>query len=372
MSADHAGIREALQSLCLSHAFFASIALQHAWEEDNASPTFSTDGKVMRWNRAFADGLTFDAMKGLIAHEAMHVALMHHTRRGDREPKRWNRACDYAINLSLTDAGFTLPDGGLLDERFRNMDAESIFRTLAEEQDKEPQDANGNPVDAPGEVRDAPGDKDQAEQEAKVMTAQAQRMAERAGQMPGSLARELEAARESRTPWREVLARFVEETARNDYSLQRPNKRFLHSGLILPGAYSREVGDVYLAIDTSGSISTVEVAAMVSELLGVLAMQCEQGTQPRLHVIYCDARVHGMQTLENESDVAKPLGGGGTDFAPVFAYLLEHDIAPRCLVYMTDGECSSFGVEPACPVLWGLIRDNRAFKPPFGEVFKAY
>ena len=48
----------------------------------------------------------------VLAHEVAHPALQHHTRRRDRSPKRWNMACDYAINPLLIDAGLLIPLGG--------------------------------------------------------------------------------------------------------------------------------------------------------------------------------------------------------------------------------------------------------------------
>jgi hypothetical protein len=41
--------------------------------------------------------------------------------------RRWNEACDYAINPLLLDAGLSLPDGVLVDHRFRGMSAEQIY-----------------------------------------------------------------------------------------------------------------------------------------------------------------------------------------------------------------------------------------------------
>ena len=45
----------------------------------------------------------------------------------------WNRACDYAINPILLDAGLTLPDGFLLNERYRGKSADAIYELLAAE-----------------------------------------------------------------------------------------------------------------------------------------------------------------------------------------------------------------------------------------------
>ena len=48
------------------------------------------------------------------------------TRRGNRNPARWNMACDYSINPIPLDAGLTLPKDVLIDNRFRGLSAERI------------------------------------------------------------------------------------------------------------------------------------------------------------------------------------------------------------------------------------------------------
>jgi predicted metal-dependent peptidase len=60
-------------------------------------------------------------------------ALRHHTRRAGRDPRRWNEACDYAINPLLLDAGLKLPEGVLVDNRFRGLSAEEIYNRLTSE-----------------------------------------------------------------------------------------------------------------------------------------------------------------------------------------------------------------------------------------------
>lgn len=39
----------------------------------------------------------------------------------------WNRACDYAINGILLDAGITLPDGYLHHGQYADKSAENIY-----------------------------------------------------------------------------------------------------------------------------------------------------------------------------------------------------------------------------------------------------
>ncbi len=101
----------------------------------------ATDGVSLYYNPEFVDTLNSATLAGVLAHEVMHPALQHHVRRSGRDPRRWNEACDYAINPLLLDAGLSLPDGVLIDHRFRGMSAEQIYNV----RDAEAQPQSGRP-----------------------------------------------------------------------------------------------------------------------------------------------------------------------------------------------------------------------------------
>ena len=105
----------------------------------------ATDGVSLYYNPDFVETLNAATLAGTLAHEVMHPALHHHVRRSGRDPKRWNIACDYAINPLLVDAGLNLPEGVLLDNRFRGMSAEQIYNLLESEasQDSGSEDEEG-------------------------------------------------------------------------------------------------------------------------------------------------------------------------------------------------------------------------------------
>jgi predicted metal-dependent peptidase len=96
-------------------------------------PTCGTNGKVIVFNPFFLKGLNKVQLYGLIIHEVAHVALGHHLRRGARDFKIWNVACDYAINLILRDAGIALPKGGLISDKYKDQSAEQIYATLVKQ-----------------------------------------------------------------------------------------------------------------------------------------------------------------------------------------------------------------------------------------------
>jgi len=98
----------------------------------------ATDGVSLFYNPEFVETLNAATLAGNLAHEVMHPALHHHVRRSGRDPKRWNVACDYAINPLLVDAGLSLPEGVLIDDRFRGMSAEQIYNLLETEPEQEP------------------------------------------------------------------------------------------------------------------------------------------------------------------------------------------------------------------------------------------
>ena len=61
--------------------------------EDETIKTAACDGTTIRYNPKFVDSLPLSKVQGLIAHEVMHPAFLHHTRRGARDKKKWNQAC---------------------------------------------------------------------------------------------------------------------------------------------------------------------------------------------------------------------------------------------------------------------------------------
>ena len=357
----------------------------------------ATDGVSLFYNPEFVDTLNAAELAGVLAHEVMHPALQHHTRRGDRNPARWNMACDYAINPILLDAGLTLPKDVLIDNRFRGMSAERIYNLIEEEEkpegssgESESQSGNGsaapedgshqhdaaeNEPQAPstpggvGQVLDAPEPEGEsgpsvAEQarEWQIAVEQAETLAKVAGKFPGGTERALEASQAAKVDWRELLRRAWSDTIPADYSWMRQNRRHVWSGLYLPGITSEGIGEIAIAVDCSGSVSSRQLGLFEAEIRTILA-----GQRPRLvHVLYFDAVVQMVETYQAGQPVSlSPVGGGGTDFRPCFNWLEEHGIVPQTLVFLTD-LCGTFPSEaPPYPVIWA---STEARKAPFGQV----
>lgn len=360
----------------LDHVFFGRLLIDLVLKEDNNQPTGYTDGKVIGYNKKFIEENPLAIVKFFLVHEVMHVALMHNLRRGGRDFKRWNMACDYVINLLLEDADFDVPDFALLDEKYRGMGSEAVYSALQQEQNGQgDDDGQGEGKPGPegfGEVRDFPGnatEQHQAAQDIKVAVSQAYNQAKAAGKVPTGFESVIEGLLTPKVDWREVLRDMVSAAAKDDYSWRRPNRRYSGGDIIFPSLYSEKLGEVVVAVDTSGSMSDQELQQAASEISSIL----EDFPGASARVIYCDAGVHTEATQVFESDdfpiVLKAKGGGGTRFEPVFNHVAEFDEQPMALLYMTDLCGAIPELAPDYPVIWGrtdACRDKS--QVPWGTV----
>jgi len=106
--------------------------------EDPRVQSACVDGRgVCHVGLAFLEALEPPALRAVLLHEALHLALDAFPRCGSRRPLRWNVAHDFAINLLIEASDFgpdflALPAAfkPLLDPRFRGMAAEAIYDRL--------------------------------------------------------------------------------------------------------------------------------------------------------------------------------------------------------------------------------------------------
>lgn len=411
-------LKKAIIKLYLSNPFFASILLRMKIVEDNTQPTACTDGKQIWYNQKFVSELNQLELIGLLAHEIAHIFLMHHLRRGNRDIRTWNCACDYAVNEILTKDGFTLPEGALLKKDYFGLAAERIFDIInsQDQQDNEGngdadsdgdeeedentggngeskskkedgnEDRDGSECDEKcsksngksgskfnnkknsnfGEVRDAPynneSERKEMEQQTKELIISALQQSKMCGKEP-AFSKLIYAEIYPKEDWRTILRSFITEVTRNDFSFKKPNEKYMHTGFYLPSLYKEEIGNIILAVDTSGSINKELLSIFIAEIRSIL----EETAGTDIKAICCDSSVKGglQDITDNE---LKIMGGGGTDYIPVFYLIEKEDEQPKAVLYFTDGYCNSFpSHEPDYPVLW-CVYNNDDFQPKFGYV----
>ena len=189
-----------------------------------------------------------------------------------------------------------------------------------------------------------------------------------AGKMGGTDSRDLEALLKPQVDWREVLREFISTTcAGNDYSTwARPNRRLMSQGVYMPSGISQRVGELVVAIDTSGSISNSTLTAFLSEVKSI----CDTVHPEQVRLLYWGHEVVGDESYKTDEldgliTSTKPMGGGGTDVNCVTQYMTAEGINPQACIVLTDGYlCGNWG-EWSCPVLWTVI-DNKSAVPTAG------
>ena len=412
-------IKQARAAMLVDCPFFGELSLKLILKEDTTEGmTMWTDGMTLGYNPDWVLKQSAPKLTFVVAHEVAHCALSHQLRRNNRDHEMWNEACDYAVNAMLQQYGWKLPEDCYYDPQYGGKSAEAIFNIINgkkgkkdKQEDKQgdsnsqtgagndfygqgqgdtlPENKNGSTGqtdsqlgDCPkghGEVRDYPGntDKDEAaqqEQEWKQAAAAAAIHAEQAGKCPGNFKKLIQELIESKVNWQEVLQRFVNEQARDDYSWRRTNSRYAHTGFVLPALQNEKLPPLVVAIDTSGSISDKDLQQFASECEEILSLY-----DTTLRVVMIDTEVRHTQDFSREDMPIKfeMFGGGGTKFAPLFEHVNGLEETPLAVIYLTDLQCKDYGPEPDYPVLWIQTSNNSYYEryygpPPFGEVTKMH
>jgi predicted metal-dependent peptidase len=341
--------------------------------------TMATDARALYFNPEFVDTLSLSQTQFILAHETLHCALGHFTRRGHRVKQRWDRACDYAVNHVLVNEGLQPPPGILLDQQFAGMTAEEIYPLLEEESATGPldqhlydsRDDEGRGRGDEGEGGGRTSDSERARQEAgrgptippplsaqerealsdrwRQRLAWAAQQTRQAGRLSAALARWIDALLQPQVSWRALLAHYMMSAARDDYSFARPSRR--EGDFILPRLHSAQLALV-VALDTSGSITDEEIREFMSE---VDALKGQVRARVTLHG--CDARLaaQGPWHYEPWENFTLPKGlegGGGTRFTPVFEWIARQDSCPDLLLYFTDARGEFPEKPPDYPVIW--------------------
>lgn len=323
------------------------IALQTEWlqlvmlslprRDTAAVPTMGTDGRYIYVNPKWIATLTVEELAAVRVHECLHVLLDHAGRMRGREPRRWNVAADFELNPYVVEAGYTLPAGGCLDDKYKGMSAEQIYELLPP----------SIKMPAYGDVMQGPSDPAAREAHARLV-AQV-----RWGQLPEQLARALGDLVEPPLRMRDLVAAHLPKMLSELSSFARPSRRVPG----MPGRITDPDGYLAMAVDTSGSISP-------DELRQAAAMAIAIGSFSRVRLLACDAAVHmDREIVDFASDWPTEMGGGGgTDFRPVFDRL--HGDEPDILVFFTDA-CGDFPpAAPDYPVLWAVMGN---VPTPWGE-----
>lgn len=423
----HNKLSAARTRLILDKPFLGALVLRLPMIEADPKwcNTTATDAKQFFYNPNFIKDLKAEETQFVLAHEALHCALSHFARRGHRIKNKWDMACDYAINPILRDEGLLMPLGSLYMPTYKGMTAEEIYPLLKDNEhsetldqhlyDKQDEVEGGNqnetnPLDQqqkqppPGENSSDGGsrsehdpqagsDQSQLKSEAgqpqnsttdeiantapdplnnqekqdlhvqwQQRLAGAAQQAQQAGKLSEGMARMVDFFLQPTLPWRMILAQHMNSFSRDDYSYTRPSSR-RGNPAIYPSLRSPQM-NVVVALDVSGSIKRKLLSEFISEIDSLKAQ-----VRARVSLLTCDSRITSgspwvYETWEKCELPEKIMGGGSTDFNPVFDWVNDNQQQPDLLIYFTDADGVFPEIEPTYPVVW-LVQGKS--KIPWGN-----
>lgn len=419
-----AKIQESRARLMDSQPFMALLLMYLRYVAVPDMKKISTNGRCIFFSPDYLDKLYWHELDFILCHQLMHIVCEDIWRPYDLTGDNYHFACDIVVNSLLEGQGFAdkrLPHLGDIfrevpAERLRGKDhsVDEIFSALpfslylfderlrskflpdndSKWDDKEDTGKTGIIIlDAPDEAGILQeGEEISKEKEGKPTTgengdpfsqqvwlgriAATKDAIEKgslmlsAGSIPEFIERMLGKAEKPTVDWRKVLNEFVQERV-CDYSFSPPDRRYSDTGFFLPNFNATEFvsKEILFMVDTSGSVSDDDLAAVYVELQSAIA-QFDGKLEGKLG--FFDADVKEPMPFSNVTDLRhiKPKGGGGTDFCPIFTYVRDNyrNEFPACIVIFTDGfapypeESDTLGI----PVLW--LINNEDMTPPFGKV----
>jgi predicted metal-dependent peptidase len=346
---------------------YSGILMIGSVKVDDKTPTAYTNGRDVVYGREFISSLTEPELRGVILHENKHkmyrhIATWNHLWK--QNARKANMACDYVINLEIADEGkatngfVALPSCGLIDEKYRGMDSQTVFHLLSDE-DESGQGTGGGSLDEHGwedgqsmsaeEVKELAQEIDNAIRQGAIL----------AGKVNGNLNRSFTDLMSAKVDWREALREFVSSVSsgKDDSTWRKPNRRWLQHDIYMPSTISESMGSIVVAVDTSGSIRDEDINKFLSEVVGIM----NNVNPEQVHLLYWDSAVAGHEVYgvgdgDRLMSSTKPKGGGGTSPSCITEYMKEHKLTPECVVVLTDGYVGNdWGGDWVCPVLWAIV-----------------
>ena len=401
-------------------ALYSGVMLMGTTEVVDAGFTAYTDGVNKKYSRSFLESIQSESKcRGLILHENLHVALKQipfGKSMFKENAKMANLAADFVVNdiienIKGTVAGsqeriVELPEGAVYDAMFHNWSMREVYNYLKQHAKPKPQGGSGKQKQQGGQGNEPPeggtGDKDEQEWDTVEVNGKTYDISQQdehdfekllegltheqvkeindsidkalreggmlAGRMGAKLPRSITDLLEPKIDWREALRDFVTSTVKgkDEFTWRRMNKRHMANDIYLPSVENETIGEVIVAIDTSGSIGSKELTEFASELASI----CEVCEPEKVRVLWWDTQVHGEQVFEgdyqNIAGLLKPLGGGGTHVGCVSEYVHKEKLQAECVIVFTDGYVeSNIKWNISSPTLW-MITQNKDLDIPAG------
>jgi len=368
-----AKLSQAKAKLLVDYPYFGTLASKIELLVNDDIESFKSDGTKLEFREEYLNNLELSEVEFILANGAMHASLAHEFRREKRSGWLWQMATDIAINDMLLENGLDMPYGAEYRERFSGMYAEEIYAELKDDilrddEDLEYEADNADDIEPNQEQKKMPP---QTQEELQEEILQEQLLAEEAislleselkrGDAPKTIERFFKLDSFGKIDWREEIRIALQRYFLDDYTLLPPNKKLLYAGIYLPSSVSQTFRLV-IAIDSSASIDEELLNQFLTEVNFLMSLV----SRYEIELIVCDDKIRSHKTFySGEILDVKILGGGGTDFRPVFSYVQKNFDDVKLLLYFSDLEGIFPKEQSSYEVKWVSPKEKEI---PFGEL----
>ena len=361
-----------------------------------ATKTLGTDGKNLLFSPFFLPELYGEeperVRRGYL-HILLHCLYLHPFRRGSRDGRLWNMACDLAVEQILekenkprlqiransvrkrcfeclgpvplsADRIYEMLEAGCFPDPLSSVEAAFLFddHSLWSLAGKQEQDKW---------------------QHVLSYTSRNRRGGKKAGTRAGEDREVLEDIPAGTEDYRKYLRKFA--VFREEMELDMDSFDYIYYNLgmeqygnlpLIEPMETREghkLSQLVIAIDTSGSCSRETVRDFLRETYGILSSQENFFRNMEVYLLQCDcmiqsaAVIHSREEWQNYSRSIVISGRGGTDFTPVFQYV--DDIRSqgklrelKALLYFTDGDGCYPREKPAYETAFVFLKPTEFMK----------
>lgn len=412
-------IRRCRNTLLAIQPFFGGLALRLPLVPDSERQTIATNGDDLLYNPKWVLEATIEDLRMAVARVVMACVLKHHTRRGDREYKRWQRASQMVTLPIMRQAGFTDMPGGF------DGSIERAYASLPpEDEDKKDKDGDGDgdgggmglsvavagggggkgdkngdgdKSDKPessdpngqGEVMDAPGTQNKGDGQgdgnqdgdgdgqgqpgsggegfSNALAQAAKQDQEQKWDMVMHQARQLAKAR-GIVPG--GMSELVDNAHKSQVDWRTILRRFMLAHAQVDYTWSRPnhrfIDDgLYMPSLHSEAMPPIVFAVDTSaslntdalaEIWGEIREVVAEVCPEFVTVIQCDSRVQDVSQYHPlELPETIEIKGRGGTAFQPVFERMEDEVLPSCLIYCTDMVCREYGPDPGYPVLWAAV-----------------
>jgi len=349
-----------------SAAFYGSVMSSLRFEWDKSIPTAATDGEKVIWNPYYFYYLDMDGRKSILMHEIRHVANLHMLRRGNRDPRIWNYACDTILDNEMDHEDYVVsgprifplelfPPGSktFVNHDYDDLSAEQVYDIMIKNAVKIPENYRPDIIEG-----NQSGVSPHTIVNMVVSATHAAQLSggNKAGDIPGDVETVLRRFLKPKLPWKQLFQRFFTQLTESEYTWKRPNRRF--SSMYLPSIQDVDGGLEHIMYfeDVSGSISDNDVVRFNSEVKYVW----DTFKPLKMTLVQFDTRITKETTYDRGDPFEEVIivGRGGTCLSPVREHILTH--RPTAVVIFSDLECSVMPKLPSnlgIPILWVCINN---------------